>query len=130
MQHLAARLVQLEELVLLFNNPGQQLETRHLASLAALPALSVLTLQANFHSEACNFSAALGSCSGLRKLTVLPSEASAGLTDKHVASFAGAQNSIYVMSHAQCCDVLASSTAVLVYCQQSCMGALQFDVDC
>lgn len=92
MQHLAARLVQLEELVLVFNNPAQQLETRHLASLAVLPALSVLTLQANFHADACSFSAALGSCSALRKLVVLPSEASAGLTDKHVASLAGARS--------------------------------------
>jgi hypothetical protein len=89
MTRLAARLTQLQELTLIFNNPGQQLETRHLASLAALPALSALTLQGNFHPESCNFTAALGPCSGLAKLVVLPSEASSGLTDCHVASLAG-----------------------------------------
>jgi hypothetical protein len=89
MARLAAHLTQLQELTLIFNNPGQQLETRHLASLAALPALSSLTLQGNFHPESCNFSAALGPCSGLVKLVVLPSEASSGLTDRHVASLAG-----------------------------------------
>lgn len=89
MRRLASRLTQLQELVLIFNNPGQQLETRHLASLAALPALSALTLQANFHPEACSFGAALGACSRLTRLTLLPSEASAGLTDSHVAGLAG-----------------------------------------
>uniref|UniRef100_A0A383VU83 F-box domain-containing protein n=1 Tax=Tetradesmus obliquus TaxID=3088 RepID=A0A383VU83_TETOB len=79
------RLTSLEELVLCFNNPAQQFETRQLAVLANLPMLKALTLQANFHPEACNFGV-LGSLSSLSSLTVLPSEASTGLTDSHVAS--------------------------------------------
>lgn len=75
--------------MLIFSNPAQQLETRHLASLAALPSLTSLTLQACFHSEACNFSAALGPCSRLARLVVLPHEVAKGLTDGHVASLAG-----------------------------------------
>lgn len=89
MRRLSAQLCQLEELVLIFSNPAQQLETRHLASLAALPSLTSLTLQACFHSEACNFSAALGPCSRLARLVVLPHEVAKGLTDGHVASLAG-----------------------------------------
>jgi hypothetical protein len=42
-------------------------------------------LQANFHPEACNFGV-LSSLMRLSSLTVLPSEASTGLTDTHVAS--------------------------------------------
>jgi hypothetical protein len=42
-------------------------------------------VQANFHPEACNFGV-LGSLTRLSSLTVLPSEASTGLTDTHVAS--------------------------------------------
>jgi hypothetical protein len=89
MATLASHLLHLEELVLLFNNPGQQLESRHLAALAPLRRLRRLTLQANFHPEACSFGAALGGLSSLQALVVLPSEASAGLTDGHVASMAG-----------------------------------------
>lgn len=89
MSQLASRLAQLEQLVLIFNNPGQQLETRHLAALSALPRLTALTLQANFHPESCSFSAVLGGLAGLTALTLLPSEASTGLTDAHVASLAG-----------------------------------------
>jgi hypothetical protein len=89
MQSLAVHLGQLQELVLLFNNPAQQLETRHLASLAVLPQLQRLTLQANFHAEACSFGAALGGLRELSALTLLPSDASVGLTDGHVASMAG-----------------------------------------
>jgi hypothetical protein len=141
------RLTSLEELVLCFNNPAQQFETRQLAVLASLPTLKALTvqvrvpsgmhvcpatqcmrfrdscnivakhriqqrrrtfplyicihnsvsntawcpaaciqcLQANFHPEACNFGV-LGGLTRLSSLTVLPSEASTGLTDTHVAS--------------------------------------------
>jgi hypothetical protein len=93
MRSLSARLTNLQELVLIFSNPAQQLETRHLASLAALPTLSSLTLQASFHPESCNFSAALGPCSTLSKFVVLPHEASKGLTDSHVASLAGVHGS-------------------------------------
>jgi hypothetical protein len=92
MRSLSARLTNLQELVLIFSNPAQQLETRHLASLAALPALASLTLQASFHPESCNFSAALGPCSALSKFVVLPHEASKGLTDSHVASLAGVRS--------------------------------------
>jgi hypothetical protein len=90
MRRLSAQLSQLEELVIIFSNPAQQLETRHLASLSVLPSLTSLTLQACFHSEACNFSAALaGPCSRLARLVVLPHEVAKGLTDGHVASLAG-----------------------------------------
>eukprot|EP00882_Tetradesmus_deserticola_P001710 GHRQ01001839.1.p1 GENE.GHRQ01001839.1~~GHRQ01001839.1.p1 ORF type:complete len:641 (+),score=278.24 GHRQ01001839.1:440-2362(+) len=81
----AQRLTSLEELVLCFNNPAQQFETRQLAVLSNLPTLKALTVQANFHPDACNFGV-LGSLSRLSSLTVLPSEASTGLTDSHVAS--------------------------------------------
>lgn len=90
-KRISARLSQLQEVVVIFSNPAQQLETRHLASLAALPALTSLTLQASFHPEACNFSAALSPCSSLRKLVILQHEVSKGLTDGHVASVAGKQ---------------------------------------
>jgi hypothetical protein len=39
------RLTSLEELVLCFNNPAQQFETRQLAVLASLPTLKALTVQ-------------------------------------------------------------------------------------
>lgn len=45
MRELSVRLTNLEELVLLFNNPAQQFESRHLAVLARLPTLKTLTLQ-------------------------------------------------------------------------------------
>jgi hypothetical protein len=39
------RLTSLEELVLCFNNPAQQFETRQLVVLASLPTLKALTVQ-------------------------------------------------------------------------------------
>jgi len=44
-------------------------------------------MQANFHPEACSFSV-LSGLTQLSNLTVLPSEASIGLTDSHVTSLA------------------------------------------
>eukprot|EP00879_Flechtneria_rotunda_P005500 GHRR01005793.1.p1 GENE.GHRR01005793.1~~GHRR01005793.1.p1 ORF type:complete len:596 (+),score=233.50 GHRR01005793.1:1048-2835(+) len=85
MLELAGRLVSLQELVLLFNNPAQQFESRHLAVLAGLKNLRSLTLQASFHPETCSFTV-LSRLPHLSALSVLPHEASTGLTDKHVAS--------------------------------------------
>lgn len=45
MLELSSRLTSLEELVLLFNNPAQQFESRQLAVLARIPTLTALTLQ-------------------------------------------------------------------------------------
>lgn len=45
MAGLSVRLTNLEELVLLFNNPAQQFESRHLAVLTCLPTLKAITLQ-------------------------------------------------------------------------------------
>jgi hypothetical protein len=88
MAALACRLPCLEQLVLCFNNPAQQFESGHLRALAPLTGLVHLTLVANFHPEACSF-APLSCLPRLAALAVMPSDASTGLTDAHVASLAG-----------------------------------------
>eukprot|EP00877_Chromochloris_zofingiensis_P008112 jgi/Chrzof1/3554/Cz13g00060.t1 len=86
-QELASRLPRLGRLVLVFNNAAQQFETRHLAALTCLPHLRSVTLQANFHPDACSFSV-LSALTGLEELRILPSDACTGLTDSHVQSLA------------------------------------------
>lgn len=84
-----ARLPHLESLTLIFNNGAQRLETRHLAAVAAaLPALTALSLQGDFHPDDCSF-AALAPLAALTALRVVPADACGGLSDAHVASLGG-----------------------------------------
>jgi len=86
MAELSAALPHLRCLVLLFNNSAQQFESRHLAAISSnLTHLTHLTLQANFHPDACSFSM-LAPLSNLSCLAIRPSDATTGLTDAHVAS--------------------------------------------